>query len=187
MSSFVPVGSPSDMGGFETALEVLELMSENGNLAAAEFFQNLQQVKFCLVEYREGRLRKGHVARGSINALAAIGPGDISAPPSVRPASSGGVERQRGHEGVDLEERVTSSPNMVIGSPMDQQHQQHTMQNDQISSLQDVASGNVTTAMTFLEPTMQDFLTRSDFDLGLLNPVDTFMNDAESLYTLHGL
>lgn len=197
MSSFVPVGSPNDMGGFETALEVLELMSENGNLAAAEFFQNLQQVKFCLDEYREGRLRKGHAARGSVNALAAIGPGDFSVP-SVRPVSSNGVERQQqqqqqqqqqhGDEGIDMVERATSNSNMLVGqSPTYQHQQQNTMQNDQMSSLQDVASGNVTTAMTFLEPTMQDFLTRSDFDLGLLNPVDTFMNDAESLYTLHGL
>ena len=194
MSNFVPVGSPSDMGGFETALEVLGLMSENGNLAAAEFFQNLQQVKFCLDEYREGRFRKGHPARGSVNALAAIGPGGFSVP-SVRPVSSNGVEQQQqqqqqqhGDEGIDMAERATSNPNMLVGqSPTYQHQQQNTMQNDQMSSLQDIASGNVTTAMTFLEPTMQDFLTRSDFDLGLLNPVDTFMNDAESLYTLHGL
>lgn len=43
MSSFVPIGNPSDMGGFETALEVLRSMSENGNLAAADFWQNLEQ------------------------------------------------------------------------------------------------------------------------------------------------
>lgn len=34
---------------------------------------------------------------------------------------------------------------------------------------------------------MQDFLAQSDFDLGLLHSVDTFMNDTESMYTSHGL
>lgn len=41
---------------------------------------------------------------------------------------------------------------------------------------------NFTTAMAFLEPTMQDFLAQSDFDVGLVPhyPVDAlmFMDDA---------
>lgn len=208
MSRFVPVGSPGDMGGFETALEVLGLMSENGNLAAAEFFQNLVQVKLCLEGYREERLKKRYdgegVVNGSVNALAAIGPGDVSASSVTTPASSSGVEGQVQGQGQgqgpsatrSMERTATTTPsannnpNMIIGhGPISSAYQHTTMQNnnDQISSLHDSTSGNFTTAMAFLEPTMQDFLTRSDIDLGLLNPVDTFMNDAESLYTLHGL
>lgn len=207
MSSFVPVGSPGDMGGFETALEVLWLMSENGNLAAAEFFQNLVQVKLCLEAYREERLKKRYggegVVNGSVNALAAIGPGDVSASSVTTPASSSGVECQGQGQGQgpsatrSMERTATTTlsantnPNMIIGhDPISSAYQHTAMRNNnnnQLSSLHDATSGNFTTAMAFLEPTMQDFLTRSDIDLALLNPVDTFMNDAESLYTLHGL
>lgn len=207
MSSFAPVGSPSDMGGFETALEVLGLMSENGNLAAGEFFQNLVQVKLCLEGYREERLRKRYggegVMRGSVNALAAIGPGDVSASSVTTPASSSGIEGQGQSQGqgptttrsvartATTTVTADTTPNMAIGhNPNSSAYHHTTLQNnnnDPISPLHDANSGNFTTAMAFLEPTMQDFLTRSDIDLGLLNPVDTFMNDAESLYTLHGL
>lgn len=147
MSSFVPIGNPSDLGSFEAALEILQSMSENGNLAASEFFQNLQQVKFCLDSYR---------GRRSGNAAAAIGLGNIptsAIAPSVIPAES------------DL--NPTANPAVSLG-------------------MQDTAQG-FTTAMAFLEPTMQDFLAQSDFDLGLLHPVDAFMNESESLYTGHGL
>lgn len=159
MSSFVPVGSPGDLAGFETALEVLRLMSENGNLAAADFFLNLEQVKFCLDGYR-GR-EKG---MGKANATAAIGPGDVSvssitevSPPAMQTPNIGTVESG-------------ATPDMVMNQAyLDSNHNE-----------------GFTTAMAFLEPTMQDFLEQSDIDLGLLNPVDTFMND-EVLYTCHGL
>ena len=167
MSSFVPVGSPGDLAGFETALEVLRLMSENGNLAAAEFFLNLEQVKFCLDGYR-GRER----GMGKANATAAIGPGDVSASsiteassPAMQPPAIGTAE-SRAH------------PDMA----MNQAYHVYSNHNDTIHD----TSGGFTTAMAFLEPTMQDFLEQSDIDLGLLHPVDTFMND-EVLYTGHGL
>jgi hypothetical protein len=43
-------------------------------------------------------------------------------------------------------------------------------------------AGGFTTEMAFLEPTMQDFLAQSDFDLGLLNTVDMPTNDSSELY-----
>lgn len=48
-------------------------------------------------------------------------------------------------------------------------------------SLRNSACG-ITTEMAFLEPTMQDFLAQSDFDLGLLNSVDMPSNDARASY-----
>ncbi|KAJ5762163.1 uncharacterized protein N7511_005545 [Penicillium nucicola] len=45
MSSFVPIGTPADMTCFDSALDLLRSMTENGNLAAAEFYHNLEQVK----------------------------------------------------------------------------------------------------------------------------------------------
>jgi hypothetical protein len=52
MSSFVPIGTPADMTGFDSALDLLRSMTENGNLAAAEFYHNLEQVKVCLDSFR---------------------------------------------------------------------------------------------------------------------------------------
>lgn len=183
MSSFVPVGSPSDMGGFETALEVLRSMSENGNLAAADFWQNLEQVNFCLEGYwgeRERRRRGGGRGMGNVNAMAAIGPGDVSAASVQSPGSIGtGNSTAMGQETVvgTMQCGGNNPGTMVTSYP--------PIQSNRIP-VHD-ASGGFTTAMAFLEPTMQDFLAQSDFDLGLLNPVDKFLNDAESLYTCHGL
>ncbi|KAL4980865.1 fungal-specific transcription factor domain-containing protein [Aspergillus desertorum] len=52
-------------------------------------------------------------------------------------------------------------------------------QNPSQSQTQDRITGGFTTAMAFMEPTMQDFLAKTDLDLGLLNPVETFMDHAE--------
>lgn len=46
-----------DTEAFETAVQVLQCMSGNGNFAAAEFFQNLKEVKQCLSAYRDGKGR----------------------------------------------------------------------------------------------------------------------------------
>ena len=48
ISSLLPIGSASDRGHFETAIEILRSMSEHGNLSATEFYWNLQLVKQCL-------------------------------------------------------------------------------------------------------------------------------------------
>lgn len=157
MSSFVPIGSPSDLGAFEAALEVLGSMSANGNLAAAEFFQNLEQVRDCLDCYR-GRTGGGI---GNLAASAAIGP--------------------------DNNNITTSSSTMIPGPTIPPPAENEmSLSASNPPPMRDAAEG-FTTAMAFLEPTMQDFLAQSDLDLGLLHPVDAFMNESESLYTCHGL
>jgi hypothetical protein len=40
-----------------------------------------------------------------------------------------------------------------------------------------------TTEMAFLEPTMESFLAQSNLNLGFPHSVDSFMNDADSIYT----
>jgi hypothetical protein len=175
MSSLLPIGSRNDLGAFETGLTVLQSMSENGNLAASEFYQNLEQVKYCLERYGDERRRKE--ARGS--GAEALGPGNIPAS-SIIPAQPHADETAPLQPGAGSiiranNELNSSSPgyngygNLAPGI-----------------SIHDAAVG-FPTAMTFLEPTMQDFLAQSDFDLGLLHSVDTFMNDTESMYTSHGL
>lgn len=52
MSSLISSKKTSnDMESFETASQVLHYMSSNGNFAAAEFVQNLEEVKRCLENY----------------------------------------------------------------------------------------------------------------------------------------
>ncbi|PYH49251.1 transcription factor domain-containing protein [Aspergillus saccharolyticus JOP 1030-1] len=146
MSSFTPMGSAADMSSFETGLEVLRSMSENGNLAASEFHQHLKVVNECLARYLSDRRRDGR-GGGQPNAAAAIGPGvaDAVVSSSTLLGGSGGPGAP-GMEDSFLPVELRDS------------------------------SGGFTTAMAFLEPTMQDFLAQSDFDLGMLQ-VDTYLNE----------
>lgn len=50
ISSLLPFGNLSDLGLFETAIEILRSMSCHGNLAAAEFYANLERIRQCLGE-----------------------------------------------------------------------------------------------------------------------------------------
>lgn len=156
MSSFVPIGNPSDMGGFDSALDLLRSMTENGNLAAAEFYHNLEQVKVCLDAYRGGR--RGGSSEAPV-------PTTASAPPVSGLASTLPVP---GILPVMPENELLAGPGLEYAV------QRETM-------------AGYTTEMAFLEPTMQDFLAQSDIDLGLLHPVDTFLNEADNLYTRHEL
>ncbi|KAI2790325.1 hypothetical protein POX_d05835 [Penicillium oxalicum] len=185
MSSFVPIGNPKDISGFDSALDVLRSMSENGNLAAAEFYNNLTQVKLCLDEYKAATQsqKTGH---GSD-----ISPDAASAHPQETTASSRntalGLATQstpstnlpRPFFDVSAESAVPTNYDSVS----DQSHQGF---DSYCWSGSDNTTG-YTTQMAFLEPTMQDFLAQSDIDLGSLHPVDTFLSDAENLYTSHGL
>ncbi|PWY82175.1 fungal-specific transcription factor [Aspergillus heteromorphus CBS 117.55] len=168
-SSLTPIGNPADLGAFETGIEVLRAMSENGNLAASEFYLNLEQAKCCLDRYLSERRRD---SRGRLNAAAAIGPGTVSAvvstPTSTNPhnlvegpGQGHGQGHGQGQMGLDFN---PNTPGLVEGGV-------------------GVVHDGFTTAMAFLEPTMQDFLAQSDFDLGMLHPVDTFMNE-ENVYAM---
>ncbi|GAB1202846.1 hypothetical protein APSETT445_001469 [Aspergillus pseudonomiae] len=181
MSSFLPIGSPSDLGAFESGLEVLRSMSENGNLAASEFYHNLEQVKQCL------DLRKSKEPKSTSNAdqqpsTAASGLGPTI--PSTFPPTVSTVPPATTVPDPPL--LTTAEADLISNNP-GYGHAQGSNPTLPPGNLTlPTTAGGITTAMAFLEPTMQDFLAQSDFDLGLLHPVDTFMND-ENLYTCHGL
>ncbi|KAB8230634.1 hypothetical protein ETB97_010770 [Aspergillus alliaceus] len=178
MSSFLPIGSPSDLGAFESGLEVLRAMSENGNLAASEFYHNLEQVKHCL-DQRKPKEPKSSSATGRLSTASGSGP---AVPSTVIPTMSTAPQATA----VPVASIIPAAEaDLISNNPGYRQ----TQGNPNISPgnlTVPTMAGGFTTAMAFLEPTMQDFLAQSDFDLGLLHPVDTFMND-ESLYTCHGL
>ncbi|KAB8076408.1 fungal-specific transcription factor [Aspergillus leporis] len=178
MSSFLPIGSPSDLGAFESGLEVLRSMSENGNLAASEFYHNLEQVKHCL-DIRKSKESKTNSA-GRPNTASGLGP---AVPSTLTPTTSTFPPATT----TPVPTIMTAAEDALINSNNTCYGQGPTHPNMPPGSLAvPTTAGGFTTAMAFLEPTMQDFLAQSDFDLGLLHPVDTYMND-ESLYTCHGL
>ncbi|KAJ5585471.1 Major facilitator superfamily domain general substrate transporter [Penicillium hispanicum] len=175
MSSFVPVGSPHDMGGFDSALDLLRSMSENGNLAAAEFYHNLEQVKICLDAYRgTSRPRRTEdppesMPFGAPSTTTAPGPGSVSGLSSTLAAAVPSML-----SGTSAAPMMPTENDLLAGQPA-------PGADSYALPVRDTVSG-YTTEMTFLEPTMQDFLAQSDIDLGLLHPVDTFLHETESLY-----
>lgn len=192
MSSFVPIGNPSDMTGFDSALDLLRSMTENGNLAAAEFYKNLEQVKICLDSYRGlkvGRSERSAEVASATNVQADTGsaPGftglstlaNVTANSSMHalPSNMSNSATASAAPLVPTHEPATSAP---TGLPIQQGIDAYSF------PVRDTISG-YTTEMAFLEPTMQDFLAQSDIDLGLLHPVDAFFNEAENLYTCHEL
>lgn len=186
MSSFVPFGSPADLGAFETGLEVLSSMSENGNLAASEFYHNLDQVKQCLDRYKAERTdasmnsrRSVPVASGNHLQLGFSAPLDTTTLPT----------RQAAQQGQSSISTTSTMPSLITGYISQTNTSTNGLLEYNSNQTQDPLSRNLaggfTTAMAFMEPTMQDFLAQSDLDLGLLNPVGTFMDDAENLYSGH--
>lgn len=213
MSSFVPIGNPNDMTGFDSALDLLRSMTENGNLAAAEFYHNLEQVKGCLDVYR-GRVKgvgsEGNVpisnANGNINASAG-GSGSGSTHPQGNTSTTqpSGLSSPSIPPNTNKPSNPNPNPNPIPGIlqpppqllpttpdllPGNAVPNPGTSANIADGStfppVRDTMAG-YTTEMAFLEPTMQDFLAQSDIDLGLLHPVDTFLSEAENLYTCHEL
>ncbi|KAE8375442.1 fungal-specific transcription factor domain-containing protein [Aspergillus bertholletiae] len=179
MSSFLPIGSPSDLGAFESGLEVLRSMSENGNLAASEFYHNLEQVKHCL-DQRRSKEPRSSSAGGQPSTASGSGP---PIPSTLPPTASAMPPATT----IPVPSLITTAEADLISNTPGYSHAQSNPAIPPPENLTfPTTAGGITTAMAFLEPTMQDFLAQSDFDLGLLHPVDTFMND-ENLYTCHGL
>jgi hypothetical protein len=176
MSSFLPIGSPADIGAFETGLEVLSSMSENGNLAASEFYHNLKQVKQCLDRYRAELQPDDVRRRPSSAATAAIDVTFTSASVAPSATTTAGAILAPEHDFMNSGYRC-AQPDPSSSS------RQAPVQEDPLAARE--LPGGFTTAMAFMEPTMQDFLAQSDLDLGLLHPVEAFMNDAENLYSGH--
>ncbi|KAK4865887.1 hypothetical protein LT330_008980 [Penicillium expansum] len=204
MSSFVPIGNPTDMTGFDSALDLLRSMTENGNLAAAEFYHNLEQVKVCLAAYRGGSRGEGAT---EMAAGGGVAPNTNANTSGNAPSGAGALALSR--PASDLAAATTPFLNTLPLNPSTSASTSASMPptslmpitHDILASattqpvhsqgidpytypLRDTISG-YTTEMAFLEPTMQDFLAQSDIDLGLLHPVDTFFNEAENLYTCH--
>ncbi|KAL3476268.1 fungal-specific transcription factor domain-containing protein [Aspergillus californicus] len=197
MSSFVSIGSPADTGAFETGVEVLSSMSENGNLAASEFYHNLEQVKQCLHRYQNPR-SGNQVSTSTTTTTPGIGntapygtaPAPSSSAPLTLTSSTGPSVLGPGSVLPPIPDLL--NPNSTAA------YQPSTTTSTAIATVSSSAldpsytqvqgdlAGGFTAAMAFMEPTMQDFLAQSDIDLGLLHPVETFMDDTENLYSGHG-
>lgn len=184
MSSFVPIGNPNDMSGFDSALDVLRSMSENGNLAAAEFFHNLEQVKVCLDVYRGASKPQKSDSEPELSVDMTTNPPAVAALRSISGLAST-LAPSSAHlpgvlAGASTAPVLPPDGDLLAGQPSSYGPDAY------ILPARDAVNG-YTTEMAFLEPTMQDFLAQSDIDLGLLHPVDTFLSEAENLYTCHEL
>jgi hypothetical protein len=217
MSSFVPSGTPADMTGFDSALDLLRSMTENGNLAAAEFYHNLEQVKVCLDSFRgvsigrnEGNNNDTQPDMAAAGSTGGGGSGGVAPPhtlghaPGLARAAPASVCRSgkipslissvaATPSGLHALPTTAPTPLGTISSATPNEllatHVQtgHSQAADLYSFPARDTVTGYTTEMAFLEPTMQDFLAQSDIDLGLLHPVDAFFNEAENLYTCHEL
>ncbi|KAF9893286.1 hypothetical protein FE257_011716 [Aspergillus nanangensis] len=126
-------GRHDDLESLETATEILHRMSDYGNLAAAEFYENLKQVKQCL------------------------------------PIGSGATN-------------TDDEAHRNIFQPHDHSPAAETNLGDQVldSNIDAIPTTSFTTEMAFLEPTMQDFLGRSD-EMDFLNPEEIRKSRGSSL------
>lgn len=82
ISSLVYPENSNDFALFEAAFEILRAMSSHGNLAATEFYDNLECVKQCLdkIQTSEGshfRSDLSRVAETSTDSLAVIAPNQL--------------------------------------------------------------------------------------------------------------
>ncbi|RAQ42066.1 fungal specific transcription factor [Aspergillus flavus] len=124
MSGLLPsIGTTADLEFLETAIEILRRMKYHGNLAAAEFYENLKRVKQCLP----------------------TGSGSISIPHDGRGYTP---EKSRLSVGGAANVDQILDPNSIATVPV----------------------AGLTTEMAFLEPTMQDFLGRTNNEMDLINP-----------------
>ncbi|KAE8152897.1 fungal-specific transcription factor domain-containing protein [Aspergillus avenaceus] len=134
ISGLLPtVGSPADLDSLDTAMEILYRMMDHGNLAAAEFYENLKRVKQCL------------------------------------PRAPGSSSIENDHRSYTPEQPRGSVASV---SNMDQLVDS--------SGLATVPVAGLTTEMAFLEPTMQDFLGRTDNEMDLVYP-EGFSIDESSI------
>ncbi|PYI11498.1 fungal-specific transcription factor [Aspergillus sclerotiicarbonarius CBS 121057] len=134
ISGLLPfIGNPADLESLETATEILHRMSDHGNLAAAEFYENLKRVKQALP-----------TNPGSIN-------NDHDGCSHTRKHSLASVSATAGNQVVD--------PHSIGTLP---------------------ATG-YTTEMAFSEPTMQDFLGRSENEMDFIHPYDLLIDDSATL------
>ncbi|KAB8238059.1 Zn(II)2Cys6 transcription factor [Aspergillus alliaceus] len=128
MSGLLPsIGTAADLESLETAIEILHRMRDHGNLAAAEFYENLKRVKQCLRSC-SGSIGMHHDARR--------------------------FTQEKSHH--------------VVGDAT------HLDQALDPSSITPIPVPGLTTEMAFLEPTMQDFLGRTDNEIDFVHP-DVFL------------
>lgn len=101
---------------------------------------------------------------------------------SVKHALASYREAKDMPQGRDTGDLTTVLPDLAPGIPVLERNDALATVGSGANLSSNHPAGEFTTEMAFLEPTMQDFLAQSDFDLGLLNMVDMPTNDSSELY-----
>lgn len=189
VSSLIPMGSPSDRHSFEMALKLLYSIAGNGNLTASEFYPHLNQIKICLDDYLEKNRAGGiSISEGAAvirpdasttaahTAIATTTPFTITTTTITRPSLNVPAPNDGVAWTTETNSSGSSDNNIIINASGSS-----SVPNAKLLTPEHAPNG-YTTEMAFLEPTMQDFLAQSDYALGFPHPVDSFMNDADSIY-----
>ena len=146
VSSQIHAEHCSDYALFETALEILRAMTNHGNLAATEFYDNLECVRQCLDKNRGSPAQK----------FPSIG--------SLRP------RHQNSPDMLPLHTNPATGRPSEIGLPGD-------------PVMSDImVPGNLTDEMVFLDQSMEEFLARTDADLGPFDPSGVPVNMADGMW-----
>ncbi|RAL12954.1 Zn(II)2Cys6 transcription factor [Aspergillus homomorphus CBS 101889] len=140
ISGLLPsLGNPADLEALETATEILHRMGDHGNLAAAEFYENIKRVKQALpadlTDMHEGQEPRSHTPW-------------LSIPSALTTAAD--TELETHNAGI-------------------------------------LSASNSATEMAFLEPTMQDFLGTSDYNMDLINPSDLLVEGTDNINLWPGI
>lgn len=160
LSSQIQSENHGDYGLFETAVEILRAMRDHGNLAATEFYDNLQCVQQCLDKNQPSNpnpnlsAKRGSTARNSLT-------GESSRVPDQHPTDTL-------PELPDLAARRASEVGLSGGS-----------------ALADTSGGlgGFGNEMVFLDESMEQFLAQPEVDFGPLDPSGVPISVADAVYS----
>jgi hypothetical protein len=160
LSSQIQPEKHSDYALFETAFEILRAMRDHGNLAATEFYDNLQCVQQCLDQHQpcnpHPSAKRGSTARHSLA-------GESHRVPDQHPTDALPVLPEAA--------RRASEVGLSGGG----------------SALADTsgssALGGFGNEMVFLDESMEEFLAQPDVDFGPLDPSGVPISVADAMYS----
>lgn len=158
LSSQIQPENHNDYALYETAFEILRAMRDHGNLAATEFYDNLECVQQCLDKnQRSANAKRGSTARASLTG-------------------------ESGHVQV-----LDQHPTDLLPGPPEQAAARRTSEVGLSggSALPDTSggSGPFGNEMVFLDESMEQFLAQPDVDFGPLDPSGVPISVADAMYS----
>lgn len=166
LSSQIHSGNFSDYALFETAFEILRAMRDHGNLAATEFYDNLQCVQQCLNQRQPCNATWNPSAKRGSTARHALA-GESPRVPDQHPTDGLPVLAEAA--------RRTSEVGLSGGSAL--------ADTSGGCGSNSIALDGFGHEMVFLDQSMEEFLAQSDVDFGPLDPSGVPISVADAVYS----